>query len=781
VQSPPILRGYASLRRGIESVSQEPKVVGATFRAIPEWSTKPWGVTMTDLSRRTTSDEGEGATSGRPPGLVSLKASGGPRHRRGKRALTGVVTAGLLLAAGTNVLVSGSAHGATLVPGAVNHPVTVGPISGENGFPVSYTDGSKPTAARLEGCLDGNDPLCTLAADPGYDPTKPTSFPDNFPEEFFYQRASAVITTGNGGKATLDDNLEGAFANGPVVDGDQIVFGRFRIKITNAVPNASYVVTHPYGTDTVKANAAGLVFVTQDVGLTAGNFTTALSSRIGPFLTWDVAAPAGYIGDPTVNHTVTGSPFLDGSGAPQNYLRIDGPGIGGPGVDTVSTKQFSLLGKRATNTGVEPSAATYSRSAAGVGTVDVYATSGPDQGITVSGSGFDRTTMLGDGKNYYARVPLTGVPPKTVTLTNAGDKPATVKTAPVVDAVDIAAAVYDPTARTLAVTAASSDKATPPTLTAVGYGPLAAGTTTFDNVSAPPLTLTVTSTAGGTDTDTVRGSGAALAPIAVQAFAGADATVQQGQDVTLDGSASTGDVATYSWTQVGGTPVAITGADTAKPTFSAPTTAGALSFELTVTGPGGPSKDRVDLTVADITAPVANAGSDQTVVRGTAVKLNGAASAGAATYKWTQAAGDPVVTLTGASTATPSFTFPATAKPLTFTLTVTGSDGTSSKDDVIVTPKPDPLTVTARYRTGTRQWIITGTATLLSPANTVTVHVGSTLSGAVIGTPAAVDAATGAWTVKISGSTVAPDANRTISLESKLGGVLLAAPVNVTT
>jgi hypothetical protein len=61
------------------------------------------------------------------------------------------------------------------------------------------------------------------------------------------------------------------------------------------------------------------------------------------------------------------------------------------------------------------------------------------------------------------------------------------------------------------------------------------------------------------------------------------------------------------------------------------------------------------------------------------------------------------------------------------------------------------------------------------------VHVGSTLSGAVIGTPAAVDAATGAWTVKISGSTVAPDLNRTISLESKLGGVLLAAPVNVTT
>jgi hypothetical protein len=727
---------------------------------------------MTDHSRRTTSAEGQRPAAGRPLG----RARG--RGDRRKRGLTGVVAAALLLAAGTSVLASSTAH-ATLVAGAVNHPVAVGPVSGENGFPVSYADSA---SVRLEGCLDGSDPLCTLAADAGYNPANPTSFPDNFPEEFFYQRASAVITTGNGGKATLDDNLEGAFANGPVTDGDQIVFGRFRIKITNAVPNASYTVTHPYGTDTVKANAAGLVFVTQDVGLTAGNFTTALSSRIGPFLKWTTGAPAGYIGDPTVNHAVTGSPFVDSSGARQNYLRIDGPGIGGPGVDTVSTDQFSLLGKLATNSGVNPSAATYARGADGAGTIDVYATSGPDQGINVSGQGFDRTTMLGDGANYYARVPLTGAPPKTVTLTNAGDKPATVKTVSVVDAVDIASATFDPTAHTLAVTATSSDKSTPPALTAAGFGPLTAATTTFDNVSAAPLTLTVTSSAGGTDTDTVRGVGAALAPIGVQAFAGADATVQQGQQVTLDGSGSTGDIASYSWHQTAGTAVTLTGANTAKPSFTVPSTPGTLTFSLTVTGPGDDSTDTVDLTVADVVVPSADAGPDQTVVRGTAVRLNGGASTGASTFAWTQlqAAGDPAVTLTGATTATPSFTFPAYSKPLTFQLTVTGPGG-SATDTVSVAPKPDPLTVTARYRTGTKQWIITGTATLLSPANTVTVHVGSTLSGAVIGAPAPVDPATGAWTVKLSGSTVPADASRTISLESKLGGVLLAAPVNVTT
>ena len=74
-----------------------------------------------------------------------------------------------------------------------------------------------------------------------------------------------------------------------------------------------------------------------------------------------------------------------------------------------------------------------------------------------------------------------------------------------------------------------------------------------------------------------------------------------------------------------------------------------------------------------------------------------------------------------------------------------------------------------------------GTATLLSPANTVTVHNGPTLSGPVIGSPAAVNAVDGTWKVRVKPSVVAPDATRTISIESKLGGVRLAIPVNVTT
>lgn len=61
------------------------------------------------------------------------------------------------------------------------------------------------------------------------------------------------------------------------------------------------------------------------------------------------------------------------------------------------------------------------------------------------------------------------------------------------------------------------------------------------------------------------------------------------------------------------------------------------------------------------------------------------------------------------------------------------------------------------------------------------MHNGPTLSGPVIGSPAAVDPAAGTWPVNISGSAIAPDASRTISIESKPGGVRLAIPVNVTT
>ncbi|HSK05318.1 MAG TPA: S8 family serine peptidase [Kofleriaceae bacterium] len=92
-------------------------------------------------------------------------------------------------------------------------------------------------------------------------------------------------------------------------------------------------------------------------------------------------------------------------------------------------------------------------------------------------------------------------------------------------------------------------------------------------------------------------------------------------------------------------------------------------------------------------APFAAAGPDQVVLPSAAVELDGAASQDGdgtiASYAWTQIAGTPV-TLTGATTATASFTAPATSSTLTFRLKVTDDEGKTGTDtvDVIVNKAP---------------------------------------------------------------------------------------------
>ena len=83
-------------------------------------------------------------------------------------------------------------------------------------------------------------------------------------------------------------------------------------------------------------------------------------------------------------------------------------------------------------------------------------------------------------------------------------------------------------------------------------------------------------------------------------------------------------------------------------------------------------------------APVANAGPNQTVNPGDAVTLNGLGSGDpdgdTLTFAWTQTAGT-AATLTGSTTASPTFTAPSGASTLTFQLTV--SDGTASATDSV--------------------------------------------------------------------------------------------------
>src|SRR5690606_15997335 len=92
-------------------------------------------------------------------------------------------------------------------------------------------------------------------------------------------------------------------------------------------------------------------------------------------------------------------------------------------------------------------------------------------------------------------------------------------------------------------------------------------------------------------------------------------------------------------------------------------------------------------------APAASAGSDQSVVEGVKVTLNGDASSDpdgdTLTFQWEQTAG-PDVTLGDAATAKATFTTPDVSKSvtLTFRLAVTDPDGASDTDEIKVTVKP---------------------------------------------------------------------------------------------
>lgn len=708
---------------------------------------------------------------------------------------------GFLLGIFAVVSLAGLASAAVGPPGS-NGPglAEVGSVDATDGFPVWYRD---KNGLRLEKCIEQADPLCP-ARGPLPDEAAPVSFPGNYPDEGFYSLTSGTMDTAGGGKALAAIALEQAFGSGPVADGDQVTFARLRLKITNVRDGVDYKFTTPAGTKTVRTSKPGIVFDTEDIGIGGkGDFSGALGGRVGPFLTWDTypTDPAlkpdangknTYVGDGTTPHKITGSPY--GS----NIFRIEGPGINpsatadacpsvpGPVADCVETDLFTVQGKLATNSGVTAERATYSRSSLGSGTVDVFASSesGP-QSIQLSDASagnavFSPTALEGSGGKYFARIAFDGPqPPASVTVTNSSDAPAAAKKIDVVDKVS-GKATFNTDSGVLSVEAVSSDTAGARTLTAAGFGELAEGSLAAGPLPAPPVSVTVRSDAKGEVVIPVEVTGNARSPIPVAAQAGPDQTVQEGQNVFLDGSASSGPVSTYSWSSPSA--VVLSEPNAVRPSFTAPAP-GEYVFSLTVNGPGGPSTATVTVTVTAATAAVANAGPNQQgAQRGAKVTLDGSGSSGAATYSWTQIVGpgDPRVTLTGANSARPAFTFPrykypASSGALTFKLTVGSPDGSSSDAQVTVTPRADTVAVTsARYTASKREWRVDGTSSM--PAGqTVTVHLGG-LEGTILGT--AVADATGAFSIRGS-STAIGRAGQTVSVESALGGTTAGFAVRV--
>ena len=102
-------------------------------------------------------------------------------------------------------------------------------------------------------------------------------------------------------------------------------------------------------------------------------------------------------------------------------------------------------------------------------------------------------------------------------------------------------------------------------------------------------------------------------------------------------------------------------------------------------------------TVSQVYSPVADAGAAQTAQVNSTVQLDGAASydpsGNPLTYQWSQTAGTPV-TLSSTTAALPTFTAPASPATLTFQLTVSNGQITSS---------PGTVTVTVTSSAGQRQ------------------------------------------------------------------------------
>jgi hypothetical protein len=210
--------------------------------------------------------------------------------------------------------------------------------------------------------------------------------------------------------------------------------------------------------------------------------------------------------------------------------------------------------------------------------------------------------------------------------------------------------------------------------------------------------LTVTDFGGLRDTDTtvVNVTGDNDPPTA---DAGPDQNVDEETTVTLNGSNSfdpDDGIASYQWKQIAGPSVILSNPETVIPTFFAPnvgTDGVSFTFELVVTDVGGLQSS--DTTIVNVIwlndPPIANAGTDQTVLEKSAVTLDGSNSSdpddGIALYQWKQVAGQSV-TFSDPTDDQPTFEAPSFDdsgdKPLIFELIVTDDGGLQSSDSTTV-------------------------------------------------------------------------------------------------
>jgi hypothetical protein len=325
-------------------------------------------------------------------------------------------------------LASGSAHAALERLGPISNAPSIG------GFPTWFQDS---TGIALEFCdpknvseVEGG--WCLLL--PGDPPTVPEVFPTSFFDEHFYYAGESAIddaTPPGGLSALVVTAIESAFAAG-VEQGQQVVFGRLRVRIRSLPWNGDYRVITPYSDVTYQNLPAGeRLFETSDIGIECGNaFECALNSYVGPFLLPSptpggaevppipdlAAAPRGtdpfydllgtgitpypgtgkkYIADPSRSGPVTGSPLppftaynVGGGSTTKNHniFRIEVRPPNSSGLDVapfyvIENSNFSLMGRLMGGPipgKVTVDRASYKADSAGqVTALDVFATASP--------------------------------------------------------------------------------------------------------------------------------------------------------------------------------------------------------------------------------------------------------------------------------------------------------------------------------------------------------------------------------------------------------------------
>lgn len=405
-----------------------------------------------------------------------------------------------------------------------------------NHFPTWFSDANGVT---LQLCLDGDgvNGLCFFDA---VIPGNATSQATGFGAEAFWWSADAGLDLAGGRRAILVMALEAAYGAGDPAPNDQFAFGRIRLRV-DVPADGEYKIRHPFLNealgcpDEVYQATAGIkaINVTRDIG--GGTpFETMLSGEVGPFLVWDPyitpVAPAGYVGDPNIEHEVIGGHCNI------NYFRIEGPegvDLDGNGNNFVQTALFTVQGKifdeANTPPGIEPVRISYFRSTntstgATTSRINTWAKAPPHASVSVLNPQTNKGNPLAfDGEStFFKRIALNAansnpMPTQlTLTATTAGGL-STTQDVRVVDQVDIQTATWALGTQSLKVVALTSDKialstgAIPELTVRVGAytypmpqsGAAGRYEVTLTGIAIPPAHVTVTSSKGGTATQAI--------------------------------------------------------------------------------------------------------------------------------------------------------------------------------------------------------------------------------------------------------------------------------------